>query len=247
MSLGWDSYLCRVNGELASICLDLDLQTDPSFPWLLWVWIDMLMPRQDGLSSQEEADTLWKLEDSLTQKLAEQLNARFIGRITVERRREFYFYVPKSPLDASVISEALSSSFPEYRFDWGTKHDPEWSQYHSVLFPSGEYFEKIKNRKVFDVLKSHGDRLDQPREIRHWAYFQTEIDRENFIRDVSPLDFVVNHKSEDQTEKPPWGVCLVRTDIPDALDNIVIELLRFAEANNGEYDGWESPVIAPLN
>lgn len=246
VSLGWDSYLCRVNGELASIRLDLDQQTDPSRLSLLWVWIDMLMPRPDGLSSREEADTLWKIEDALTRELTEKLDARFVGRITVERRREFYFYTPNALLDASVISDALSL-FPEYRFDWETKPDPDWSQYHTVLFPSEEDFEKIKNRKVFDVLKTHGDRLDHPREIRHWVYFQTEIDRENFIHDVIPLGFVVNYKSEDQTEEPPWGVCLVRIDFPDALDEVVVELLRFAAANSGEYDGWESPVIAPPN
>jgi hypothetical protein len=246
VSLGWDSYLCRVNGELASICLDLDQQTDPSHPSLLWIWIDMLMPRPDGLSSREEADTLGKLEDALTERLTARLDARFVGRITVERRREFYFYTPNAPLDATVISDALHL-FPEYCFDWGTEHDPEWSQYHSVLYPAEEDFEKIKNRRVLDVLEKHGDRLDQAREIRHWAYFDKESDRESFIRDVRPLGYSVANKSEDQTEEPPWGVCLVRTDHPDALDEVVVELFRFAAAHNGEYDGWESPIIALPN
>jgi uncharacterized protein DUF695 len=89
VSVGWDAYLCRVNGELASICLDLDQQTDPSHPSLLWVWIDMLMPRPDGLSSREEADTLGKLEDVLTQKLTARLDARFVGRITVSAAENF--------------------------------------------------------------------------------------------------------------------------------------------------------------
>ena len=135
MTENWKSYFCNVNSKLASIALNLSLNEDipiESKPWLLWVWVYLQRPRPDGLSDQSEFETISAIEDQLAKRLASICEAVEAGRITTDGRREFYFYVPKSPLDASVITEALSSSFPEYRFDWGTKHDPEWSQYHST-------------------------------------------------------------------------------------------------------------------
>jgi hypothetical protein len=205
----------------------------------------MLSPRPDGLSSSEEAEALWKIEDVLTPTFGNGADAKFVGRITNAGRREFYYYLPRPP-HGELIAKA-TSSFPQYRFDWGAKEDPDWDQYHSVLHPSQEDFEKMKNSKVLDVLENHGDRLDKPREIRHWIYFDAESDRDNFIQEVVEVGFAVSYKSEDPKQDLPLGVCLTRKDHPDALNDIAVELLRFAQANNGEYDGWESEVIAPLN
>ncbi len=57
----WNSYICNVNDKLASIFLDLALATAAPLqdkPWLLWIWLYMKDPRQDGLSSKAEFDLL---------------------------------------------------------------------------------------------------------------------------------------------------------------------------------------------
>ncbi len=246
MSFGWDSYLCMVDGKLASIFVDLDQQPDPSRTSLLWVRVYMVKSRSDGLSGEGEAGALWKLEDSLTVTLAEQLDARFVGRITGDSRREFYFYLPKPPPDGTAINTVLSLS-PEYRFDWGSKNDPEWEQYLSVLHPSEADLARIKNRRVVEALKKHGDPLQEGREIRHWIYFKTEMNRANFIQQTSEFGYSVYATSEDRTRPAPWGACLSQTAHPNALNQMVVELVRFAKETDGEYDGWESLVVAPPN
>ncbi len=111
----------------------------------------MKSPRPDGLSSQEEADTLWKLEDNLTTTLEKELNAVFVGRITSQGRREFYFYAPQTPENDGVIDRSLSS-FSRYEYETGTQDDPSWHQYLSVLYPPEEGVQKIENRCVLEVL-----------------------------------------------------------------------------------------------
>jgi len=243
----WDSYFCNVNDKLASVCLDLGIRDrvpDKSRPYLLWVWVYMQAPRPDGLSSHEEAEVLWKLEDKLTAALEVRLDAIFVGRITTDGRREFYYYLSQPPGDGSEISRALHS-FPEYEFDWGKKHDPGWEQYFSVLCPSEEELETIKNERVLETLEEHGDRLEQEREVRHWAYFKTARDRETFVAGVRDLGYAVQSTSEDTKEPYPFQVCIGRTDRVDrdSINEIVFELFRLAKATNGLYDGWETEVV----
>ncbi len=251
MSDHWESYLCRVNDQAASVFVDLGIGSQApgkSRPYLLWIWVEMLKPRPDGLSSREEAEILWKLEDSLVSPVCTKLSAVFVGRITNAGRREFYFYVPKAPEDASAITEALTT-LPTYSFDWGSKDDAAWTQYFSVLYPSPEEFQQINNRKVLDTLREHGDSLQEPREVRHWIYFNTAEDRDRFILEIGNLRYEIENESEDPKKDHPFGVCVKRDDFVDSnsIDAAVVELFRLAEESRGFYDGWETEVVRVTN
>src|ERR1700722_15051530 len=98
MSEDWNSYLCNVNDVLASIALDLDLRKtvpDNGKPNLLWVWVYLKWPREDGLSASSEFDSLSAIEDKLTETMVDRFGAVLCGRITTDGRREFYYYAPR--------------------------------------------------------------------------------------------------------------------------------------------------------
>jgi Family of unknown function (DUF695) len=122
----WDFYFVDVNGVLSSIMVDLAANRRApvaGHPWLLWTWVYMKSPRDDGLSSDREAPTLNRIEDALAGLLAGS-GAKLVGRITGGDRREFYFYSPASEdMDAAV--EKVRETFRDYRFESGTQHDPE--------------------------------------------------------------------------------------------------------------------------
>src|SRR5215468_4534046 len=95
----WDSYFCNVNNVLASIFLNLELRKiapDRKKPNLLWVWLYMKFPREDGLSSQDEFDMLCAVEKKLTEMMTRRFDSVFCGRITTDGRREFYYYALRS-------------------------------------------------------------------------------------------------------------------------------------------------------
>src|SRR5438309_5000971 len=109
MSENWKSYICNVNGKLASIALDLGAGKKASSgnkPWLLWVWVYLQSPRADGLSDGKEFKTLGAIEDELTTQSSAACEGINVGRITTDGRREFYFYgAPKKSLfDLSKLS-----------------------------------------------------------------------------------------------------------------------------------------------
>jgi regulator of RNase E activity RraB len=248
MAEDWNFYLCNVNNVLASVFLDLGLREvvpDRGKPTLLWVWVYLRWPREDGLSASSEFDALKAIEEKLTETMVERFDAALCGRITTDGRREFYYYAPRSERLEAAVEDAMSQ-FRDYEFDCGSKADPEWRQYLDVLYPSDEDRQRIENRKVLEVLEQKKDTLKTPRDVWHWIYFRTETDREEFWDAVSPLEYRVQSQSQSDRSDFPFGLCIVRFQSVNSteLDNAVIEMFRLAKKHRGDYDGWETQAIS---
>lgn len=247
----WRPYLCRVNGSLASVLVNLGLGPEApivSKPWLLWVWVYFQQPRPDGLSSSEEAPMLYKIEDELTAEISQRCKGIHCGRITTEGRREFYFYGETKFGFGEAVKAALAG-FPQYKFDSGEKNDSQWEQYQNVLYPGEEDMERIANRDVLDNMQERGDVSTVPREVVHWLYFPSEGARSLFREAALKANFKV--VSEFDSKRPggdrdlPFGISIARTQAVDQqqIDKTTIDLLHLARRFDGDYDGWESPAV----
>jgi uncharacterized protein (TIGR01619 family) len=239
----WDFYFCNVNGALSSIMVDLEANRRaplPGKPWLLWVWVHMRLPRDDGLSSDQEAPKLHEIEDLLTGLLSDS-DGELLGRITGDDRREFYFYSPSSE-GINIAITKVRQAFPEYVFDYGTHHDPDWRQYRDVLYPSDVDMQRIQNRRVVDELDKRGDDHSIPRPVDHAIYFRTPTDRNAFALASVGAGFTVRSVSEHDTDKADrrFFLNLVRTDTVtlEHIDRVVLQLLELAKQYNADYDGW---------
>lgn len=251
MSDRWDFYLANVNDEPASIFVNLGIRDevpDRNRHWLLWVWVYMLDPKPSGLSSSEESTVLFDLEDHLISRVVREMDAKFVGRITTQGRREFYLYASDPLHNEQMLVNALEA-FPEYRFDWGVEEDPGWQQYLTVLYPSERNMQRIKNRRVLEVLEERGDQPDQLREVRHWAYFKETENREAFISEAQNLGFSLVSESTSNEGENRYGVCVARRERADqeSIDSVVLDLFELAKAHTGEYDGWETEVVRKIN
>lgn len=251
MAEEWKSYFCNVNDKLASIALDLGLrETAPisDKSWLLWVWLYLQSPRPDGLSDRSEFETLCAIEDELKRQLASSCRAIQAGRITTDGHREFYFYGASETGFPSAVRVAMRS-FKEYRFDLGSQHEPNWNQYFSVLYPSDESMQRLRNKDVLEVLMRHGDSLKPVRDVHHWIYFKSARDREWYSNKARQLGYNIENESQDVKEDHPYGLTITRDQsvTPDKIDDAVIELFRLAQQVDADYDGWEAQVIAPDN
>lgn len=239
----WESYFARVNGELASLFVNLGLRDsipDSSRPHLVWVWVYMNNAKEDGLSSAGETPALLSLEEDLLSALRDR--ATFAGRITTAGRREFYFY-GSEPCDCEhVISGALTRN-PTYRFDVGNKTNDLWSQYLDVLYPSDEDLQRIKNRQTAEVLEQRGDLASRVRPVSHWAYFASTGARDAFVSEATARGFAFVGSSDDgQAPGRSFRVTLEKVHSVEQIDDVSIELFRLARSHGGEYDGWETTV-----
>ncbi len=248
MSNNWDFYFARVNDVLASIFVDLGIRNsvpDAGRPWLLWTWVYFRQPRDDGLSSSEEAPILGDIEDALAEEVKETTGAELVGRITTAGRREFYFYGPQPQRFEQAVA-STRKRFAHYEFDVGTQEDPDWSHYLNVLYPSPEDHQRIKNGHVIEAIKKHGDSLKRPRPVSHWAYFASTQDRSKFIAKAVTVGYKVTDQSEDDKSEAenPYGVTLERVDHVDwdSINAATLELFRLARDVGGDYDGWETSI-----
>jgi hypothetical protein len=247
MKDNWKPYLCRVNDKLASILVNLalrDVAPVMSKPWLLWVWVYFKSPRPDGLSDGGEAPTLYEIEDALSSGISGKCSAILCGRITTQGRREFYFYGETEEGFEADVGDVLAG-FKGYRFDTGKQQDRTWNHYQTVLYPTPEHLQRILKRDLLDVLSEKGDICTVPREVQHWIYFRSESLRAQFLKAVNNTRFRIVSPGLSAEGERPFGAVVARTQAiqHDLIDTTVIELLQLAQRFDGEYDGWETPIV----
>jgi hypothetical protein len=248
MSDQWDFYFANVNEKVASLFVDLGIREaapDADKPWLLWVWVYLNDPDENGMSASEESDMLFQIEDSLREAIENAVGGELVGRITTDGRREFYFYAPTFAGFDDAVARGMKR-FPNYQFDADTKQDPEWEQYLGLLYPTPHDWQCIKNRHVLEQLQQHGDPLEKERPVHHWAYFGDESSRNQFVAAVKERRFSVSKVAtvDDPESSNRFSVSFERVDRVDwnSINEVTLELFELANALAGDYDGWETKV-----
>lgn len=246
MSEKWDFYFFDNDGSPGSIFVDLGIRGDAplrTHPVSGCLYVDMLEPRPDGLSSNAEYDRLCDIEDAL-ERGASRGKHLYVARSTSKSRRDFYFYTSAPDSWERTVTDAMSQ-FPEYRFLAAHRSDPDWQVYTDFLHPDEEQSHSISNRHVCESLESHGDPLVKSREIDHWSYFPDQASRDEFAKRAAALGFSVRHTSEPNADNDSFGAQLFRTDVPSVneIDGVTHPLIRLARSLGGDYDGWECIVL----
>ena len=244
MANEWDSYPLRVDDEPASIFLDLALARSAprtSHPTMAYLRVRMRQPRPDGLSSQEEAQALFALEDALDQAFAEGGHAIYAGRNTSAGNRDFYFYTADGARFESAAERAMQG-FPGYEFSIGTQPDPEWRVYFDFLYPTPDDHQRMLNRRVLHQLAQHGDDPEKPRPIDHMAVFGGAAVCAAFIEQVRGQGFAVTAGHPLTRDDGSFAVEFTRADRPAEIHGITLELVALIHSHQGDYDGWGCPV-----
>ena len=246
MSTDWDFYFCQVDDHPGSIFVDLGIAKEApvaGYSVMAYVRIYMQMPREDGLSSQSEFETLCALEDALGSLQSENA-VLYVGRNTSSGCRDLYFYARSSEGWEERVGRVMRV-FPTYEYACGTRNDPDWNSYFSFLYPSDEDRERIQNRRTCDALKSKGDTLETERLIEHWAYFPDLTSRAAFLKEVTKLGYTAAASIEPESPGDRYGVRLSCVGVPSTsnIDSLTLPLFRAARNHGGEYDGWETQVV----
>lgn len=244
MKEDWDFFLTQVDGRPASITVNLALRATAPLadrPKLLRFRLHLRLPGPEGLSTQEEFESLNLVEDQLVAAL--KAEALFVGRSTYAGARELFFYGSDPGVWETRVAEVMKS-FSEYRFEVAISQDSAWTSYLEFLCPNREQAQSIENRRVCLALQQHGDSLTEARPIDHFAYFDEEAARARFVARAKSRGFDHQLLPPTPGASTQFGVRLVRLDVPsfEGIDAITLPLYREALAEGGEYDGWGCPV-----
>lgn len=243
----WTSYFSNVDNKYASIALDLGFYKIAPIDkkdYILWVSVEMQSPRNDGLSSNEESETLWKIEDEIVESLQDKYQSLFVGRLTSDGMRTLYFYLGKENHHDKDIANIMQR-YSSYKYQFGIKKDRKWEGYLNFLYPTPRNFQQIMNQRVIENLKKGGDSLRSSRPVYHWIYFTNENDQNHFLEKIKNMSFKIENKIFDKTDKNRiFGIEISRMDKVDSqsVNNYAIQLFEFAQECNGDYDGWETSI-----
>jgi hypothetical protein len=247
LSIGWNFYFGLHEGKSASIALDFDLRErapDPVRPNLVRIKLGMLNPRPDGLSSSEESETLFAIEDAVCPPLQQACNGQIVARITCNGNREWLFYAASGDFVDEIVTNALKN-FARYACAITKVEDPTWRVFLDEIYPSEEEEQWVLNRIVLDRMQAKGDALDSPRDTRHFIFFCTSEQRLEFRKAAQSLGYSVESEQESDNNRHPFSICVSKTqDMGWAtLHDDFIKLFRTCRASGGFYDGWECEMV----
>jgi uncharacterized protein (TIGR01619 family) len=244
----WGFYFQNADGQPLSLNVNLGLietAPDAAHPWLGSFLIRMMETNEHGFPTAAEYGRITEVEGRAVAIVKEAADVVFTGVVTGAGGRQVVFYGS----DEAALRSALESAAAEQTDYTLTippiENDAEWGYYREFLYPGDEDMQSIDNRDAAAGLQRYGDDLSQPRIVTHWAYFAQADDRDAFAREIASGGFELENTDQDSGEQP-YGVKIEREDRVDfrSIDKLTLPLYRAALRHNGEYDGWECPVIA---
>lgn len=243
----WNYYMCQIDEMPASYFVNLALAEIAPISQrlqLIWLEIKMNQPREDGLSLSEEFDHLMVFEDEIIPSLINGSQSIYVGRLTHNKIREFYFYCENATVLKHKI-QLIMQKFSQYSYQTGHRDEPDWSSYFKCMYPTPEILQTISNRAVVENLLHHGDRLQIARPVCHWLFFQNETDLAECVLKTQALGFEVVQIDQLDDEHMKFSLQISRIDHVDqySIDRCTLELFELCKLYNAEYDGWETEVV----
>ena len=242
----FELYQCTVGEKVAFIRVNVsqhDVGIDEMRPYSLCVSTAFRKPTEDGLVTAEEFEALSRYEDALMAALAPSV---FVGVLTNDGQRMWYFYTDDPDRDAELAREVAGRELSGYEVEAESFEDPEWRQYHEFLYPNDLAWQWIQDRRVLVALEQHGDQSDIPRSIDHYAYFPTRRARRAYLKELVKRGYREGDESSSGGEPPnKYGLHFLRSE-PEAPADIFPrseKLLLLAQEHDGVYDGWGCTVV----
>lgn len=240
----WNFYMTTIDDKAASIYLNLALHNVIPIkdkPNLSWISLKLNSPTENGLTTDEESKILFEIEDNLLD-IIDSKNALYIGRLTNDGTRDFYFYsnnAQKFKSDAIKIFQTYS----KYKIIIHSKEDKDWQAY-ADIYPNEMDFQSISNRSVLENLEKNGDNLTKPREVFHWIYFDKKSDLKNYLNAVIKENFELVNQDFHKDNEHPYRLLIKRIDMVNynEIHNFTLYLWKLAKEHSGDYYGWETSV-----
>ena len=243
----WDFYPCTVEGEPASIFLDLGLESRAPLPRVATLYRIRIHIRdvgEHGMGTAAEAEVLFPIEDKIID-WAKESGLVYVGRVRTRGHWELAFYGAEGASDA-LTAVAVSLCRPAGRsVQLVATPDAAWGYYREFLLPDVERRQWIQDRRLVETLQENGDSLQVPRRVDHWIYFTASRKRNTFITAVALQGFDIAERLDNAGGAHPYGARVHRVDAVDLahIHDVVVTLVGLAMEHEGDYDGWETAVV----
>ncbi len=240
MKDNWDFYSLLVEDKPASIFVNLAWRAKApkrSYDQMGFIRVYMNAPRDDGLSSQEEFETLKALEDAVTGLVCRKSPTVYVGRNTADGSRDLFFYTKNGRRFEEAARKAMSA-FPAYKYECGCREDKNWEVYLDFLYPAPWNMQRIQNRHVCETLENQGDDLAATRAIDHHVYLPSPAAVDAFRAFLDENGYSIIKADEAPGEGGLYWINFSRDDKPAEIDETLWPVFEMTTKLGGDYDGW---------
>jgi hypothetical protein len=245
----WDVYIAQYEKGPGSTSLNMkliDYAPAKELPFLLITGVIFENCREDGFPRQDEFEKLYTISDNIGESINLITRSELVGTFTYQCERLDYIYLKDTTSIRDTLIRLYNSKYRNYKAYIAIKYDPDWDAYVKFLYPGEEIRESMSNRKVIAQLQQSGDKLSKSRPVDHWLYFPDKPSRELFIKYAEYKGFKIESQEKTKDSELPYELHISRVDLVtlEAMDKITLDLRKKAREYKGEYDGWETVVIA---
>ena len=240
----WEKYKKPIDNRPATVSFNADFIDECGgyeYMYVGFVKVKLKNPKDDGLISDDEIDTISMIEDRLEFEALKWRVGKYVGLIVTNGEVNFVYYLKLDFEWSNAVSEAMKHF--DYEYEYGSKEDMQGEVYKNLLYPNIYQWQIINNHNACMQLKSQGDSLEEKRAIEHKAYFSDETSKNAFLEEISKDGF--KHLQDISSKAYPYGSSFFRVDKPFFydIDEITLKLIDTCKHFNGVYDGWECSVI----
>ncbi len=242
----WVSYFRQDAADPVSVFVDLSVMDEGvalSDGVAIVMAVKLADPDSNGMTRRNEALSLFRLEDSMVDRLA-RLGGRMAGRTTGQGQRVFYVLFPDGVLPTAAKS-VLQDAAQEFglRADFLPESRKPMDVYSSELYPDAAEQRQIGDLRVITGLIAAGDFPAEPRPINHWCVF-------NGPKQVKTFQEWITAKDYDLEEVAQYGqdrvvrFSHISSIQPDVILAHTAMLDRTCRDMGGVYDGWETTLVS---
>ncbi|MDR1384955.1 MAG: DUF695 domain-containing protein [Planctomycetaceae bacterium] len=140
----WKSYISYVDDKSHVGFFFVDLGLAGFAPiegknFLIRLTLNLLKPDENGMPDDAEIETLNAVEDSLVTTMESKFDTVYPGRVTLDGKCTFYFYVSDNTLPYEQTFNKIMAVFPDYSFEYNAATpDHGWNCYFAYLLPEEE-------------------------------------------------------------------------------------------------------------
>jgi hypothetical protein len=213
---------------------------DRSRPLCTLVRIAFRDPGDDAMGSSGERDEIARVENALAARVDREVDAAHVLSVRGDGAIQFWAY--SSAAAQHAVHAAARDLFKNWDVKVTSKPDSAWDVYTNLL-PDAQTMREIADLQLVDLLESKGDALTTPRPVEHFVFFPSRAAAERFGREARAYGFEVA-LDDGETTRPAVAV-VTREDPVDfeSIHEVTTLLSELADAQGGEYDGWETRVV----
>src|SRR5688500_5335791 len=189
----WEAYLSQYDDDAGSVLVNFSLKGKApvaTYPYVVVTGVTFA-GCEGGFPTKEEFNRLYVIADSVEAIIKSISPNTKAGTFTHKCERLDYYYVSDTQQLRSALEALYKRRFGNYKPYINIKEDKKWEYYLSFLYPNEATLNYMGDQKVVLSLKNAGDKLEKPRQVDHWIYFETKKDRDKFLEYIKSEKFKI--------------------------------------------------------